>query len=100
MTTFGAILGRIGRIHSNKLSTGTLSLVRKELCELTPRHVRNAFSQTVIVLHALDRQILNCNNVKSVDYSPAILMSKVFAPIGDTFVNVSNYFTPFLAFGS
>ena len=73
----GTGLGRIGRIHSPELSTGTLSLVREKEEELRPRHITDASIQTAMRVHVVDGDVFNEDPSVLVDDLPGFLVSKI-----------------------
>ena len=77
MATGGTGLGRIGRIHSPELSTGTLSLVREKEEELRPRHITDASIQTAMRVHVVDGDVFNEDPSVLVDDLPGFLVSKI-----------------------
>ena len=78
-------------------STSVFSFVRGELDKLTPCRVCDGFSQTMIFEHPSDVQLFKYDDGKSIDQLPAFLMGKISAFVGDSLVNVGNYFAAFLS---
>ena len=54
---------------------------------MTPRRVMNALSQTVVVYHPVDRQVLDGDQVKGVRNAAAALMREVAAPPRDALMH-------------
>lgn len=63
---------------------------RRELYQLVPCYIRNAFSQRVVLNHPLDIQVLKSDKAIVIDQFPAFFVSKVTPFIGDSVMNVSN----------
>ncbi len=55
------VLGGVGRVDFDKLTTGAFSLVRKEAKELRPGSIHNRLSQAVVMHHATGRKVLDTN---------------------------------------
>ena len=89
MPTLRAILTGIRGVHSDILPTGPCCLVRKERYELTPRGVINAFGETMVVRHPVDRQVFDRNEIRAVDDTAAVLVGKVTASPRDTLMHAS-----------
>ncbi len=95
MPTRRAILTGVRGIHRHILPTGPCCLVRKEAGELTPRRVMDALSETVVVYHPVDRQVLDGDQVKGVRNAAAALMREVAAPPRDALMHTCDH-TPVL----
>ena len=83
-TTTGTLLRRAPGIDAQHSTTGACSLVRGELHELTPGHVRDApIDDTVPVgLHGRDVQVFKDEQPEAVDQLAACLVREVGAPVG------------------
>jgi hypothetical protein len=99
MATLGAILRGIRGIHCHKLPAGPCCLVRKEGSELTPRGVANALGETMVMRHPVDRKVFNCDEIKDVDDTTAVLVGEVTAPPGDTLMDSRHHTASLGAFG-
>lgn len=89
-TTARALLRCAARINSWRQPTSTFSLVARKIHELTPSGISNTFVHTVpvVVLHLLNIQILEGDDLKLVHQSPAEFMCKVFASISYALINM------------
>ena len=90
MPTSAAILRRIGGINSHQRPTGPFCLVGQVLSESRPCRIQDAFAQTMVVNHLINRQIFYRNEPKAVDDAPTPLMGKVVAAVGNTLVDGSH----------
>src|SRR5437868_4997767 len=63
---------------------------------LTPGSVSNGFGQAMIFQHPSDVQLFKDDNGEAIHQLSAFLMGKIAATIGDSLMNVSNYFAAFL----
>ncbi len=100
VSTFVAILSCVGRVNFDQLPTGTFSLVRKHGEEPRPGRICNAFSQTMVMNHAIDAQIFNANNSIVIDNLTRFLMRKVISLESNSLMNAGNDFAPLGNFGS
>ena len=94
MSTSRAVLTRIRGVHCHILSTGPCCLVRKKGGELTPRGVMNAFGQTMVMRHPVDRQVFNGDQIKLLDHATAVLVGEITPSPGATFMHAGDDLTP------
>ena len=89
-TTTGAFLRRATRVHQDDGSTSLFSFVERVLCELSPRHVRDAAVDGVIAqaLHILNVEFLEDHELIDVHQFPAFLMREIGAAVRDTLVGM------------
>jgi len=85
-----AVPAGVTGIYSNVFPTGTLSLVGKKGCKLTPSYICDTLSQAMVTKHTVDTQILNGYDTKAVDDTPAMLVSKVRPLVSYAFMNMGN----------
>ena len=90
VTTLGAILGSVAGVHGDIFPASIFSFVGEIPYELSPRYIGNGLSQTMIMHHAINRQVLNGDNTKFIDYLAGFLMRKVSTPVSDTLMDMSN----------
>src|SRR5690348_10017364 len=93
MSTPRAILRRIRGIHSDILPTGPCCLVGDERCELTPRGVMDAFRETMVMRHPVDREVFDRDQIKAVNNTAAMLVGEVAPPPGDAFMHARHHRT-------
>jgi len=91
MITPAAILGCIGRVHSNIPSTSFFRFVGELPEKFRPRCIMNALRQTMIRHHPVHRQIFDTNHTETVYDLAAFLMGEGIAPEGDTFMDSGDY---------
>ncbi len=86
----GTHLRGVARIDCDTCPTGPFCLVGRVLSKLTPRSIRDAFVHTapVIILHILNVQILESDDLKPIYKSSTQLVRKVFAAIRDAIVDM------------
>src|SRR5436853_3154326 len=72
--------------------TSILSFVGGKGHNLTPGSVSNGFGETMIFQHPSDVQLFKDDDGEAIQQLSAFLMSKIAATIGDSLMNVSNYF--------
>jgi hypothetical protein len=82
-----ACLTGIGRVDCNVLPTSFFRFAGQFLEEFRPRGVMNALGKTVVMRHAVDRQVLYCDDPKAIDNAPAFLMREIVAAEGDALVH-------------
>ena len=97
LSTSGACLRSIGGIHGNDFFPSIFCFERKELQELSPRNISDAFVNTakVFFFHVVDRKVFNDDGIKSVNKLTGFPMSKVFTLPGNAFMHTSNCLTSF-----
>ena len=95
MPALRAILSGVAGIDSDVYPIGTHSLIGKERCKLSPRCISDALSETMVMNHPVDAQILNCYDTKAIDNAPAVLMGKVFPSVRYMFVDMRNHLSSF-----
>ena len=61
------LLGGVGRIDFDKLTTGAFSLVRKEAKELRPGRIQDRFGQAVVMHQAMGMNVLDTNQTVDID---------------------------------
>ena len=98
-STARAYPGCVARINQYDTTTSLLSFVRGVHYQLIPGRIRYALCQTMILKHGVDVQIFKYDHAETVDQFPTQLMSKVFAAIGNTLMDVLNCLAPFCSFG-
>src|SRR5215469_9519115 len=81
MATTGTGLRRIGRIHANHFSASLFRFALKELEELRPGRIGNAFRQLWILDQIADHQRLHRDEIVLLDDLAALLVGKVFATV-------------------
>ena len=91
-TTARTSLGCISRVNQYYTATGALCLIRSEEYQLLPRGVSDGFGQAVVSHHSLAVQLLKNDYSVVVNDATAKLMSKVFASIGYSLVNMRDSF--------
>jgi len=79
MAALGAILRRVGRIHSDHFTASVCSFARKDRTELTPAGVTDALGEMMVFHHPAHVQIFNGNRVKFLHDVQCRLMVKVRA---------------------
>src|SRR5579859_5370366 len=94
MATLRAILRRVRWVHRDKRSTGPRCLVRKQIGELTPGGVMDTLGQTMVMHHAVDRQVLNRDQIKGVDDAAALLVGEVAATPGSALIHACHDCAP------
>jgi hypothetical protein len=77
MPTTTTRLTGISRVHSYETTPGPFCLDDQHTVKTSPRRVRDGLSQTMIVEHPVDFQILNRNQPEAVDYTTGMLVSEV-----------------------
>ena len=85
----GASFRRVARVNLYALSTSVRSFVVRELYELIPRRILNAFRKTVIFNHAKDIQVLKGDDSEHRNERVAELMREIAATISDAFMDAS-----------
>jgi len=93
VTAPAAILGGIGGVYCDELSTGAFSLVREIGGELPPSGIGDALGEAVIMDHAVNRQVLDGDDAEAVNNLPGLLMRKVTSPVGDALVDMRDDLT-------
>src|SRR5262249_50805238 len=78
--------------------TGPCCLVGEWVCELAPRRVMNTLSETAVLHHPIDRQVLHCNEITGVDHTTAALVGEVAPAPADALVRAGDDPAPLLAF--
>lgn len=80
----GAFLRCASGVNAQHSTTGTFSLVRGELHELAPGHVRDASIDGAVSvgLHVLNVKVLEDDQAEAVDELAALLVREVGAPVG------------------
>lgn len=88
--TTGALLRGTAWVNQNDCTASIFRFACTALDELSPRDVANALVQTTIVpiLHLLNCQVLEGQQLKAIDKLAAELMGKVKATVSDALVNV------------
>src|SRR3990167_5648246 len=76
-------LARVSRIDLHQLRTACYSFVFQALDERTPRSISYLFSETMIMSHSFDIQILNCNSRISQSKASAQLMQEITPSVGN-----------------
>src|ERR1700754_1270768 len=97
LTAAATHLAGVAWIHLHDTTTGTLSLVRRELHKLTPRRVGDGFGETMILQHPAYIQSLKGDDAVFVYQFTALFMGKVAASVGDAFMNMRDHLAPLVA---
>ena len=97
MSTLRAVLTGVGGVHRDIPATGPCCLVRKQVCELTPRRVLNALGETMVMRHPVDRQILHRDYIEDVDNPAAVLVGEIAPSPPRAFMHARHHLTPFRA---
>src|SRR5262245_25722784 len=75
MTTFRAILRRVGRIHLDHYTTSIFRFARKDQYEFIPSRVTDALGEMMILHHPFDVQIFDGHRVEFAhDFERRLLM--------------------------
>src|SRR5215470_10064011 len=90
-------LAGVCRIDSQHSPTSIPSFVGRALHQLCPTGIGYTFGQTVVLDHPSDIQLLKNYQPVTDSQIMAQLMGKIFALIGDPFVNSRHYYAPLLA---
>jgi len=100
VATSRTVLRSVRRVDLNATSTGPFCLVTQTFKKLTPCCVSNGFvdAPEIILLHIVDRQILNDNSVKPIYEFTGKLMGEVVSLICNSFVNKSNRLFSFVSY--
>jgi hypothetical protein len=83
-------LGRTARVNLYHTAASFFRFTHRELYQLIPCYVRNAFSQMVISYHPVNVQVLKGDKAIVIDQFPAFFVSKVAPLIGNPVMNVSD----------
>ena len=94
MAALRAILRRVRRVHSHEGSTGPCCLVGQQVCELTPGGGVDALGQTLVVHHAVDRQVFHRDQLKGVDEPAAVLVREIAPPPRTALIHTGDHFAP------
>jgi len=97
LTTARTHLGSVAWINRDTRPASIFCFVGRVLPKLTPGSIRDAFvhAAPVAILHVLNVQVLEGDNLKFVYKSFAQFMRKVFAAVGNTLMNMVNDATVF-----
>jgi hypothetical protein len=87
MVAPAAILGGVGRVHSDEHSASFFRFARELLKELRPCRVTDAFRKAMIMNHLLDMQIFHTDDPELVHDFATVLMGEVLASPCNTFMN-------------
>ena len=89
--TPGAFLRRAAWVNECNTPTSVCSFVGSELHELTPSNIRNAAANCLVPvgLHILDVEFFKGNELVFIHQLARFLMGKVIAPIGGSFVGMT-----------
>ena len=98
MSTPAACLARIGRIDFDERSASFFRFARELAKECRPRGIRNAFSKTMGMDHAIDAEVLHADHTEAIDDLAAVLMGEVVTPEADTLMDTSHHLTMCVAF--
>lgn len=96
VTATAAILTGVGRWDFLKQTSGTFSLGFCDREKLRPRHIQNAFCQTVISDHVGNLQLFDGNPVETVNQLLRLFVVKILARAGDLAVRQRNFLPGFL----
>ncbi len=93
-------LARVIGINEYHGSAGACCLVGREVHELSPGYVSNAFSDSFksAFSHLLNIQFFKRNDLVCVDKFPGKFMRKILTFVGDTTMDACNYFATFLPY--
>lgn len=90
VSTARAILGSVGGVNFNELSTSVFSFERKVAKELSPGNISYTFRKAMIMNHLVNQQIFNGNDTVFIDDSPAKLVGEVGTPIRNTLMDMGH----------
>ena len=65
---------------------------------MTPRHVMDALGKTMIVCHALDRQVFDGDQINGIDDAAAVLMRAISPSLGCPLMHARHHLAPLRAF--
>jgi len=99
MSTGATCLTRIGRVDFDVLSASFFRFARELTKECRPRGICNAFGKTMVMGHAVHRQVFYRNDSEVVNDLPAFLMREIVTPELDTLMDSSHGFTLFVSLG-
>jgi hypothetical protein len=92
MPTTTTRLTRPGRVDGYEGSTGAFCLVREHRPKSRPGCVTDRLSQTMIMHHSVDFQILYRYQPEAVDYPTAVLVREIVSTTTSSLVHSCNYF--------
>jgi len=98
-STAGAILACVGGRNLNVSASSICSFDGQRSPKHRPRRIRDAFRQTMILLHCLHVQLLDRNHAVAVDDFSGFLMHEVMTAIAYPFVNARHDLTRLAARG-
>jgi hypothetical protein len=98
VSTPAACLTGIGRIDLHELPASLFRFAGQFTEELRPGRVTNAFSQTMVVSHAVDVQVFDADDPKPVSNLPTFLMSEGITLEGDPLMHTRNHLALFGSF--
>jgi hypothetical protein len=99
MPTTTTRLTGVGGVYSNILSSGPFCLHRQQLPKSPPRRVRDGLSQTVIVHHPVDFQILYRYQPEAVHYPARMLVREVAPAPACSLMYTRHHLAPFGSLG-
>jgi len=99
VSTGATCLTRIGRIDFGERSASFFRFARELTKECRPRGICNAFGKTMVMHHAVHRQVFYRNDSEVVNDLPAFLMREIVTPELDTLMDSSHGFTLFASLG-
>ena len=93
LTATGTLLHRVPGIKPYNRPTSFLRSEGRVPSQLPPGRIGNTLvhSPVIAVLHVLYVQVPECDELKLVDQSPAHLVGKVLATVGDALVDVLHH---------
>ena len=80
MVAPAAILTRVGRVDCDKLSASFFRFARQSVKESRPCRVTDALSQTMVMNHAVHKQVLDADHAEAVYDPPSFLMGEIVTP--------------------
>ena len=98
VSTPAACLTGIGRIDLHELPASVFRFAGQFTEELRPGRVTHAFSQTMVVSHAVDVQVFDADDPKPVSNLPTFLMSEGITLEGDPLMHTRNHLALFGSF--
>ena len=100
MSTDATGLTRVGRIHFDSRSSSLFRFGEQLVKKSRPRGIGNALGKTMILGHAMNRQIFNGNDPKGSHDFPALLMGEILTPELDSLMDTRHGFAVLTAFRS
>jgi hypothetical protein len=93
MSTPAACLTRIGRVDFDELSASLFRFARQLSKECRPRGICNAFSETMVMDHTVDREVFHTDGPEAINDLSTFLMGEIIAPEPYTFMDPCHGFS-------